>query len=103
MKRALLRITTLLLVVATTAAIAFAAGALVGNLPPTTGEGIALAYGGAAVLVALWVLRATRVLVTPTERRLRRRRLGLCPSCGYDLRATPDRCPECGAAATTPV
>jgi hypothetical protein len=38
----------------------------------------------------------TTFIIPQAARQLRERSRGLCRKCGYDLRATPLRCPECG-------
>jgi hypothetical protein len=56
------------------------------------GRTIALPYWPLAALLAIVPLRR----VARWRRLRRRRRLSLCLNCGFDLRFSPARCPECG-------
>ena len=64
------------------------------NIPPALVPFVALALTIGILAVAAWQDHLRRV------EQHRRRHGHECAKCGYDLRATPGRCPECGS--TTP-
>ncbi len=59
--------------------------------------GVQNAYGRSAIIAGIFVLP---VAAYPRLKRMKIQRFrvaqGLCVNCGYDLRESSERCPECG-------
>jgi hypothetical protein len=68
-------------------------------------------YAGRMLMIPLWAvwgisaLAARSALRGEFRARAARKFLeqGRCPGCGYDLRGTPERCPECGCVVYRPL
>ena len=73
---------------------------IVGLAPQSTGSIPALStFGSIGLLIVFalwWVIRQRS-----SESLLRRRAAGQCIYCGYDLRGSAARCPECGTSGVT--
>lgn len=70
------------------------------TLTEILGQGLWVTRFASAVAVVSVVLLL--IDVVRKRRRDRWRKAGCCGKCGYDLRETPERCPECGAGVEQP-
>jgi hypothetical protein len=64
------------------------------------GSQVTHSLGPSLVLVSIVLAVPAAICLTTLRRRRQERLAGVCRRCGYDLRATPERCPECGQAPT---
>lgn len=64
----------------------------------------ALIVGGSAAAVVMTAMNRVwhRPLQTYVRQRLLDRGVAVCLNCGYDLRGSKDRCPECGTPRSKP-
>lgn len=71
-----------------------------GNVSYKGVSGSPLAWPRFRILLPYWIPFALSAVVCSTQwiykKTRRTQRNGICYKCGYDLRATPERCPECG-------